>query len=65
MHLWSFAEWKELFLLLRVLMHLRMYLKWHKEMIRESDNDYMCLSGRGDKDVNTVQKYLNGEETNK
>ena len=24
----------------------------------------MCLSGRGDKDVNTVQKYLNGEETN-
>ena len=25
----------------------------------------MCLSGRGDKDVNTVQKYLNGEETNK
>ena len=25
----------------------------------------MCLSGRGDKDINTVQKYLNGEETNK
>ena len=25
----------------------------------------MCLSGRGDKDVNTVQNYLNGEETNK
>lgn len=25
----------------------------------------MCLSGRGDKDVNTVQKYLNREETNK
>lgn len=25
----------------------------------------MCLSGRGDKDVNTVQKYFNGEETNK
>lgn len=25
----------------------------------------ICLSGRGDKDVNTVQKYLNGEETNK
>lgn len=25
----------------------------------------MCLSGRGDKDVNTVQKYLNGEVTNK
>ena len=25
----------------------------------------MCLSGRGDKDVNTVQKYLNGQETNK
>ena len=23
----------------------------------------MCLSGRGDKDVNTVQKYINGEET--
>ncbi len=25
----------------------------------------MCLSGRGDKDVDTVAKYLNGEETNK
>ena len=25
----------------------------------------MCLSGRGDKDVITVQKYLDGEETNK
>lgn len=25
----------------------------------------MCLSGRGDKDVITVQKYLNGEDTNK
>ncbi len=25
----------------------------------------VCLSGRGDKDVNTVQKYLNGEEINK
>lgn len=25
----------------------------------------MCLSGRGDKDVHTVEKYLNGEETNK
>lgn len=25
----------------------------------------MCLSGRGDKDVITVQRYLNGEETNK
>lgn len=25
----------------------------------------MCLSGRGDKDVHTVAKYLNGEETNK
>ena len=25
----------------------------------------MCLSGRGDKDVNTVAQYLNGEETNK
>jgi tryptophan synthase beta subunit len=24
----------------------------------------VCLSGRGDKDVHTVQKYLNGEETN-
>ena len=32
------------------------------------DNDkiiVVCLSGRGDKDVNTVQRYLNGEETNK
>lgn len=25
----------------------------------------MCLSGRGDKDVHTVEKYLNGEEINK
>ncbi len=25
----------------------------------------VCLSGRGDKDINTVRKYLNGEETNK
>ena len=25
----------------------------------------ICLSGRGDKDVITVQKYLNGEDTNK
>lgn len=25
----------------------------------------MCLSGRGDKDVHTVAKYLKGEETNK
>ena len=25
----------------------------------------MCQSGRGDKDVHTVQKYINGEETNK
>ena len=25
----------------------------------------MCLSGRGDKDVHTVQRYINGEETNK
>ena len=25
----------------------------------------MCLSGRGDKDVDTVAKYMNGEETNK
>lgn len=24
----------------------------------------LCLSGRGDKDVHTVQKYMNGEETN-
>ncbi|MCR5216142.1 MAG: tryptophan synthase subunit beta [Lachnospiraceae bacterium] len=25
----------------------------------------LCLSGRGDKDMHTIQKYLNGEETNK
>ena len=25
----------------------------------------ICLSGRGDKDMHTIQKYLNGEETNK
>ena len=40
-------------------------------LINEQEGEYkgktiiMCLSGRGDKDVNTVQKYLNGEETNK
>ena len=40
-------------------------------VIKMSQGDYkgktiiMCLSGRGDKDVNTVAKYLNGEETNK
>lgn len=38
------------------------------KMAKEMDKDQiivMCLSGRGDKDVHTVQKYLNGEETNK
>lgn len=38
------------------------------KMAKEADKDQvivMCLSGRGDKDVHTVQKYLNGEETNK
>ncbi len=40
-------------------------------VIRMAQGEYkgktivMCLSGRGDKDVNTVAKYLNGEETNK
>ena len=38
------------------------------KMAEEMDRDkiiVVCLSGRGDKDVNTVQRYLNGEETNK
>ncbi len=38
------------------------------KMAKEMDKDkiiIMCLSGRGDKDVHTVQKYLDGEETNK
>lgn len=38
------------------------------KMAKKMDKDQiivMCLSGRGDKDVHTVQKYLNGEETNK
>lgn len=38
------------------------------KMAKEMNKDQiivMCLSGRGDKDVHTVQKYLNGEETNK
>lgn len=38
------------------------------KMAKQMDKDniiVMCLSGRGDKDVHTVQKYLNGEETNK
>ena len=40
-------------------------------VIKMAQGDYkgktiiMCLSGRGDKDVNTVARYLNGEETNK
>ena len=40
-------------------------------VIKMAQGDYkgktiiMCLSGRGDKDGNTVAKYLNGEETNK
>jgi tryptophan synthase beta subunit len=25
----------------------------------------VCLSGRGDKDIDTISKYFNGEETNK
>jgi tryptophan synthase beta subunit len=33
--------------------------------MKEDDIIVMCLSGRGDKDVHTVEKYLNGEETNK
>jgi len=39
-------------------------LKMAKQMDKEQII-VMCLSGRGDKDVHTVQKYLNGEETNK
>lgn len=38
------------------------------KMAKTMDKDQiivMCLSGRGDKDVHTVAKYLNGEETNK
>lgn len=35
-----------------------------KDMKKE-DIIVLCLSGRGDKDVHTVEKYLNGEETNK
>jgi tryptophan synthase beta subunit len=34
MHLWNFAEWKELFRLLRVLMHLHMCSRWHRVNIR-------------------------------
>jgi len=39
-------------------------LKMAKDMNKD-DIIVMCLSGRGDKDVHTVEKYLNGEETNK
>jgi tryptophan synthase beta subunit len=39
-------------------------LKMTKDM-KKDDIIVMCLSGRGDKDVHTVEKYLNGEETNK
>lgn len=40
-------------------------------VLKMAQNEYkgkiivMCLSGRGDKDVDTVAKYMNGEETNK
>lgn len=39
-------------------------LKAAKEMTKDQII-VVCLSGRGDKDVITIQKYLNGEETNK
>lgn len=32
--------------------------------MKKDDIIVLCLSGRGDKDVHTVQKYMNGEETN-
>jgi len=39
-------------------------IKMAKEM-KEDQIIVMCLSGRGDKDINTIQKYIRGEETNK
>lgn len=38
-------------------------LKMAKTM-KEDQIIVMCLSGRGDKDINTIQKYIRGEETN-
>lgn len=38
-------------------------IKMAKEM-EEDQIIVMCLSGRGDKDINTIQKYIRGEETN-
>ncbi|WP_287387237.1 tryptophan synthase subunit beta [Lachnospira sp.] len=38
-------------------------IKMAKEM-KEDQIIVMCLSGRGDKDINTIQKYIRGEETN-
>lgn len=38
-------------------------IKMAKEM-KENQIIVMCLSGRGDKDINTIQKYIRGEETN-
>lgn len=43
---------------------LAQVIKMTKDMT-ENQIIVMCLSGRGDKDVITVQRYLNGEETNK
>lgn len=43
---------------------LAQVIKMTKDMT-EDQIILMCLSGRGDKDVITVQRYLNGEETNK
>ena len=45
--------------------HALAYIPKITKEMSEDDILIICLSGRGDKDVQTVAKYLNGEETNK
>ena len=45
--------------------HALAYIPRITKEMSEDDILIICLSGRGDKDVQTVAKYLNGEETNK
>ena len=45
--------------------HALAYTSKMAKNMKKDDIIVVCLSGRGDKDVHTVEKYLNGEETNK
>lgn len=45
--------------------HALAYVLKAAKQMRPDEVIVMCLSGRGDKDVHTVEKYLKGEEINK